>query len=518
MTADIIELGSQRFALELSGSGGAEPIDGGLLLPPGQVAVLHGLGDALVYRNGQNSWSPCGWRRISDQPLRIADSRRRLTADDPRWDDPNRHHSSAVAALQGADGKVLLLGALGMDTPRIAADRDTLSGWYEQRGAPWFIAYGNEVDVFGAYARNLADRFGTRRQRAGNVWCSWYAYYEQISEELLNKDIKKLRDLPFDVLQVDDGWQAAVGDWEPNSKFPSGMRALAAGIHEAGLTPGLWLAPFVVLPDSETATARSQLLLRDSEGQPVIAGYNWDTGYFALDLAREDTRAYVAEMMDRVVNDWGFNYLKLDFINAAMVSGVRPDGVGREEVYRDALSLIREVVGDSTYLLGSGAVLIPSLGLLDGIRTGPDVAPIWQTSAAADPSDAMARNAIVNTLHRLWQAPLIEIDPDVVYFRSRLNLLTEQQMAWLRDLADICNFHAISDPPDWLSPEQLDAMSRYLATKRKVARLGRYRFSIDGREVDFAPVIAPNQNHHRYAISAPIDGAAAATSVRRDRR
>ncbi|MGW0487162.1 hypothetical protein, partial [Streptomyces olivaceus] len=30
---------------------------------------------------------------------------RRVTADDTVWDDPARHHSSAVAALQGEDGR-----------------------------------------------------------------------------------------------------------------------------------------------------------------------------------------------------------------------------------------------------------------------------------------------------------------------------------------------------------------------------------------------------------------------------
>lgn len=52
----------------------------------------------------------------------------------------------------------------------------------------------------------------------------------------------------------------------------------------------------------------------------------------------------------------------------------------------------------------------------------------------------MARNAVVNTLHRLWHAPPAEVDPDVVYFRSRLNLLSDEQLGWLRDLAVVCGF------------------------------------------------------------------------------
>jgi alpha-galactosidase len=499
--AVLVELAGRRFAVQLSGAGAPEPVDSGLLLPAGRVAVLHGMGDADFYRHGHNSWSPCGWRRLSEPPLRIAGARRRLTADDTVWDDPHRHHSSAVAALQGGDGNVLLLGALGLDTPRLAADQDILSGWYEQSGAPWFLAYGSEDEVFAAYTRQLALRLGSRDRRAGNVWCSWYAYYEAITETQLTKDVAALCGLPFDVVQVDDGWETCVGDWRPNDKFPSGMRSLADRIGDVGLVPGLWLAPFIALPGSDIATSRPELLLRDGRGEPVVTGHNWDTGYFALDLARADARDHLAQTIGQVVHEWGFRYLKLDFVNAALAPAGRPTGTGREQVYRDALALVRQVAGDDVYLLGSGAPLLPSLGLLDGIRSGPDTAPIWQNYASDDPSDAMARNAVVNAVHRLWQTPLVEVDPDVVYFRSRLNLLTDQQLGWLRDLADICGFRAVSDPPGWLTPDELDTMTRYLSHRPQVRRLGRYRFSLDGREVDFSPAVAADPAGQRYPIS-----------------
>jgi alpha-galactosidase len=333
---------------------------------------------------------------------------------------------------------------------------------------------------------------GEGRNRAGNVWCSWYAYYEDITEQQLNKDIDALHGLPFDVVQVDDGWEEGVGDWQPNHKFPSGMGALAERITDAGMTPGLWVAPFIALPGSRLATERPELLLRDEHGALVVAGYNWGTGYYALDVTLEATKDHLAELTQRLVHDWGFRYLKLDFVNAAAAPGVRADGTGREEAYRDALALIRRAAGDDVYLLGSGALLLPSLGILDGLRSGPDVAPMWQNYASDDPSDAMARNAVVNTLHRLWHAPVAEVDPDVVYFRSRLNLLTEQQQAWLRDLAVICGFRAVSDPPSWLRPDELQAMTEYLSVSSQVERLGRYQYRIDGREVDFtAAVEAP---------------------------
>ncbi len=174
--------------------------------------------------------------------------------------------------------------------------------------------------------------------------------------------------------------------------------------------------------------------------------------------------------------------------------------MGREEVFRTGLRIIREEAGPDAYLLASGAPLLPSLGLADGLRSGPDVAPLWEHYATQDPSDALARNAVVNTVHRLWQSSLLEVDPDVVYFRSRLNLLTDQQQGLLRDLADICGFRAVSDPPGWLHPDELQAMTRYLRARPEIRKVDRYRFLLDGREVDFAPVVNPGQEQ-RYPIA-----------------
>ncbi|MEK8168904.1 hypothetical protein NKH77_00960 [Streptomyces sp. M19] len=118
-------------------------------------------------------------------------------------------------------------------------------------------------------------------------------------------------------------------------------------------------------------------------------------------------------------------------------------------------------------------------------------------------------------MHRLWQAPLVEVDPDVVYFRSRLNLLTEQQRRWLRDLSDICGFRAVSDPPGWLRPDELEAMEAYLAARPEVRRLGRYRFALDGREVDFT---RRSLRSRPSAIRSRDPPAPARTASRRHRR
>lgn len=481
--AHLLDLAPHRIPALLGGP--PRPVDGGLLLPPGRVALLHGMPDGQVYRHGWNSWSPSGWRAMDEAPLRIASPDRRLTADDTGWDDRHRHHSSAVAAIAAGDGNILLLGALGLDVPRLTVDRDTITGWSESDDTPWFCAYGPELEVFARYAQLLGERLGRSTRRAGNVWCSWYAYHEDIDEATLHQDLDAVAALPFDVFQVDDGWERMVGDWEANAKFPSGMAALASRVTDRGMTPGLWIAPFIARPDARVVKEKPHLFLTGPDGDPVPAGHNWGGPYYALDVTLPEAQDHLRRVIQDVVG-WGFRYLKLDFVNAAAIAARRHDGsAGREHAYREGIRLIREAAGEDVYLLGSGAPVLASIGVCDGIRIGPDVAPFWTNYATDDPSDATAENALVASVHRLWLKGLLELDPDVVYFRDRRNLLTDEHRRLLADLAHTCGFRAVSDPPGWLDDDQRAALSGFLTARPEVRQLDRYRFRLGGEVVDF---------------------------------
>ena len=450
-----------------------------------RVALLHGFQpSAEVYRTGQNSWSPAGWRLMSDAPLRIANPERRRTADDTMWDDPGRHHSSWVMALS-AGSTTILLGALEADTPRLHADLDVLVGWTETGcEGSWVLIEGEELAAFSRYRELLATRYGVIDEEPGKIWSSWYSLYEDVSRSRLEEIMVELPGLGFDTVQVDDGWERAVGDWEANDKFPEGMADLARAAEARGLRPGLWLAPFIVLPDSEAFEEHRDMLLRDAAGELVPAGSNWGSNYFTYDYTREDACDLLAELIDVVVSKWGFTYLKLDFLQAAAAVGSRSREMDREAIYRRAITTIRETAGDSVYLLGSGALMMPSLGILNAVRTGPDVAPMWTNYATQDPSDALAHNALRNGVERMWMRHLVGLDPDVVFARGTRNLLTPEQRQWLRDSAVLSGFRAVSDPPEWLTEEEKEMLRNYLGPLPETERRGRYRFRIGEREVD----------------------------------
>ncbi len=485
----ILQLGGHRLPARLPG----EPrvTDGGLIIPAGDVQILHPFGATNFYRHGWNSYSPTSWWPLGGDPLRIPEESRRLTADDIDNDSPWRHGGSAVGAIDGPDGNVLLLGGLGLDVPRVEADGRMLAGHLETGDADWFLAYGPEEQVFRRYADLLGERLGHRTPSAGNVWCSWYSFFEDITEPLIHKVLEDLRGYPFDVVQLDDGWERCVGDWEANADFPSGMADMASRIRDHGFTPGLWLSPFIAPAQSEIYRTRPHLFLHDEHGDPKPAGFNWGNSYFALDTTLPETRDHLVDTFQKV-RDWGYRYLKLDFMYAGALSGARHQDVPREEAYRDAVRLIREVAGEDTYLLGSGVPVIPSIGIFDGIRVSPDVAPYWDNSErSTDYSGAGARNAVIASLHRLWLRPLLEVDPDPVFFRTRYNLLDDDTKRLLVDLAHICGFRAVSDPVEWLDEPERRALTAFLTERPEVRRVDRYRFTIDGRDVDFEPYVNP---------------------------
>ena len=143
----------------------------------------------------------------------------------------------------------------------------------------------------------------------------------------------------------------------------------------------------------------------------------------------------------------------------------------------------------------SRAPIVPSLGVFDGIRVGPDVAPYWEDTTGRrhtqDLSMPGTRSAIATSVHRVWLKPLIDIDPDVTYFRTRNNDLDDRQRALLQDLATVCGFRTTSDPPSWLEPAERDRLAAFLSEQRTARRMSRYCFAIDDRVVDFAPVASP---------------------------
>lgn len=442
------------------------------------------------YRHGWQSWSLAAWTGLHPLPVQRPAIFHPLQVDAEHVR-KKYLNGSWLGAVEFENGNILLLGALATDA-NVSLVENQLSGQSEAGEIEWFIAFGQENICFEEYAKQLGSRLAggnkINKNNAPRVWCSWYSFYTIIDEIILHKVFDDLGDLPFDVLQVDDGWQMDIGDWEVNRKFPSGMNALAEKIKSTDRRAGLWLAPLIATKSSHLFRQHPDWFLRDESGRYVSAGYNWGKPLYALDTTHPDVNSWLIALMKQV-RVWGFDYLKLDFLYAGALKGKRYKNMPREAAYRESLRVMREAMGTDAFFLTCGTPILPAIGLCDAIRIGPDVSYDWEKYRDAyllyNPTVPGARNAIRTVSHRLWLKPLLHIDPDVAYFESKENLLTREQKILLQDLALICDFKATSDLPQWMTNEETEQLRSFLNTNPQVKQLSRYVFQINERIVDF---------------------------------
>jgi alpha-galactosidase len=106
-----------------------------------------------------------------------------------------------------------------------------------------------------------------------------------------------------------------------------------------------------------------------------------------------------------------------------------------------------------------------------------------------NPNDISTQNAIRTSVNRLWLSPVINVDPDVMFFRSKYNTLKPHEQQLLQDAGLISGFKATSDLPQWMTAKEREALRQFLEANPRIDRLERHKYRIDGRVVDFSSVI-----------------------------
>jgi len=144
--------------------------------------------------------------------------------------------------------------------------------------------------------------------------------------------------------------------------------------------------------------------------------------FYGLDASRPEVMEFAKRQLEKVTKGWGFNYLKVDFIYAAVLAdGDRYDYTRtRAQIADHAVTEIRNAVGGDVFLVGCGCPLGSGIGFFNAMRIGPDVDRTWFPFLKWDKWNLPgARNAVRNTItrsfmHRKWWVN----DPDCVLFRS----------------------------------------------------------------------------------------------------
>ncbi len=144
------------------------------------------------------------------------------------------------------------------------------------------------------------------------IWCAW-GYEREFTVKQVLGTLPKVKELGYEWVVLDDGWQTAEGDWFLNpKKFPRGekdMIAFVNKIHEAGLKAKLWWAPLAADPGTKLLREHSDMLLLDKNGKPRDITW-WDSYYLCSAYAK--TLEYTKKLVEKFIGEWGFDGLKID--------------------------------------------------------------------------------------------------------------------------------------------------------------------------------------------------------------
>lgn len=322
-----------------------------------------------------------------------------------------------------------------------------------------FVTINDDYDkAFDLYFEKMGIVCRENKRRTG--YTTWYNYYGNVNERVVIRDLNSISEsgVKFDCFQIDDGYQNAIGDWldTDRTKFPSGMKKIAERIHENKMLAGLWLAPFAGTKNSKLYKEHRDWFIKDNKGKPFKTGHNWG-GFYSLDIYNPEVRDYLKHVFDVVLNDWGYDLVKLDFLYGACILPMH--NKSRGEIMCDAMDFIRECCGDKL-ILGCGVPLMPAFGKVDYCRIGSDISLSWNKKKHIIREEVSTPHAVCNTIFRrhldgrAWMN-----DPDVFLLRDSNNKMSLDQRRLVAKINSVCgSLLFVSDNVAEYSKEQLEIL------------------------------------------------------------
>jgi len=241
-------------------------------------------------------------------------------------------------------------------------------------------------------------------------WMSWNCLGPDVSAAEVLAAARSLVP-PGGLALLDDGWMPRWGDWVERDDFGATLAGLAAAMHAERRRFGVWLAPFLVDPESRAAFEHAGLLLRDIAGEPVLTVRPARPQY-VLDASLPATRAHLAAL-GRRLGRLGVDALKLDFLYAGALPGVRRGAMSDIAALRTGVAALarayRAAGPRGARLFACGAPAAPLVGLVDACRSGDDSVVSIPAAGAEPPprpwfahGDALVRAQARNLAARAW--------------------------------------------------------------------------------------------------------------------
>jgi alpha-galactosidase len=217
-------------------------------------------------------------------------------------------------------------------------------------------------------------------------WCSWYCFGPKVTADdvaqnldVIAKDVPALR-----YVQIDDGYQPAMGDWlETGKAFGGDVKGVLSAIRKRGFEPAIWVAPFIAEAGSHIFQQHPAWFVKGDDSKPLPADRvtfaGWRRGpWYMLDGTHPEVQAHFQRLFTTMQKEWGCTYFKLDanFWGAIHGGHFHDPKATRIEAYRRGMAAILRGTGHS-FILGCNHPIWASFGLIHGSRSSGDVKRTW---------------------------------------------------------------------------------------------------------------------------------------------
>ncbi len=342
----------------------------------------------------------------------------------------NGENVDLFGSLTERQGFTVIYGDMNNNTLTFSKDVEGVTVKDEYDLFDMFMTSGNYNQTFDDYFSQM----GLKKPRIDRMsgYTSWYNYFQEIDEKIIIRDLNAMDKFKesVTVFQIDDGYETFVGDWlDPNpSKFPKGMKYVAEEIHKKGYKAGIWLAPFSLQKASRMFKEHKDWVICEN-GKPLKSVVAWG-GAYAMDIYNKDAREYIKHFFDVILNDWGYDMVKLDFLYSQCI--LPRNNKSRGTIMCEAMEFLRECCGDKI-ILGCGVPLGAAFGYVDACRISCDVDLTYKGKYYnffhVNNEVPSAQNAINNSIYRRHlDGRAFLNDPDVFFLRySNLKFSMEQK-------------------------------------------------------------------------------------------
>lgn len=402
---------------------------------------------------------------------------------------------SGIVFSDYRDGQAYLRARIDYGDLRIAA---------AQSAKTEILLLGYATDVrkgLEDYGDALARQLNVKLPAQPSVYCTWYharASDEKKMKENTDFTFERLKQYGFHVLQIDDYWQLGVKEngprrnftgVRPDGPYPSGMKPIADYIRSKGFSPGIWYIPFAGSWNDPFWKDKMDLFLKEGKSPDNYiykmegltsatfpkgeAPYEARWGGTCLDLSNPKAIDYVKFIANRLSNEWGYNYFKVDGLwtgtgtpSIYINSEYRDDDLGTQtrfnpaitpiEGYVNGLKAIRESASSDLFLLGcctpqNMRSFGPALGRVDAMRVGPD--------NGANPK-LLIRGPQFSTRVFFLNKRVWYNDPDPVYVRASFpEEMAKTSVSWASLTGSL---HSSSEQYSELPANRLEILTRSL--------------------------------------------------------